>query len=43
MKKSIQLSLDNADFSDKKILIVKTKWNEEIIEPMVEDLSLIHI
>ena len=37
MKKNIQLSLDNSDFSDKKILIVKTKWNEEIIEPMVED------
>ena len=37
MKKSIQLDLDNSDFSDKKILIVKTKWNEEIIEPMVED------
>ena len=37
MKKSIQLNLDNADLSDKKILVVKTKWNEEIIEPMVED------
>ena len=37
MKKNIQLSLDNSDFSDKKILIVKTKWNEEIIEPMVKD------
>ena len=37
MKKSIKLNLNNADFSDKKILVVQTKWNEEIIEPMVED------
>ena len=37
MKKSIKLNLDNANFSNKKILIVQTKWNEEIIEPMVED------
>ena len=37
MKKSIKLNLDNANFSDKKILVVQTKWNDEIIEPMVED------
>ena len=37
MKKSIKLNLDNADFSNKKILVVQTKWNDEIIEPMVED------
>ena len=37
MKKSIKLNLDNANFSNKKILVVQTKWNDEIIEPMVED------
>ena len=37
MKKNIQLNLNNADFSDKKILVIQTKWNDEIIEPMVED------
>ena len=37
MKKSVKLNLDNANFSNKKILVVQTKWNDEIIEPMVED------
>ena len=37
MKKKHTTRFGQFRFLNKKILIVKTKWNDEIIEPMVED------
>ena len=37
MKKNIDLSLRQNDYANKRILIISTKWNEEIIQPMLDD------
>ena len=37
MKKNIDLSLRQNDYANKKILIISTKWNEEIIQQMLDD------
>jgi len=39
MKKVLDLSVKKSDYSDLNILVVKTKWNEEVIEKMVDDCS----
>ena len=39
MKKVLNLSVKKNDYSNTNILVVKTKWNEEIIEPMIDDCS----
>ena len=37
MKKNIDLSLRQNDYANKRILIISTKCNEEIIQPMLDD------
>ena len=39
MKKVLDLSLKKSDYSNTNILVVKTKWNEETIQPMIDDCS----
>ena len=39
MKKVLDLVLKKSDYSNSNILIVKTKWNEEVIQPMLDDCS----
>ena len=39
MKKVVDLSVKKSDYSNLNILVVKTKWNEEVIEKMVDDCS----
>ena len=39
MKKVLNLSVKKNNYSNTNILVVKTKWNEEIIEPMIDDCS----
>ena len=37
MKKNINLDLQKKDYSESKVLIVSTKWNEEVIQSMLDD------
>ena len=37
MKKNINLDLQKKDYSESKVLIISTKWNEEIIQSMLDD------
>ena len=39
MKKVLDLSVKKSDYSKVNILVVKTKWNEEVIKKMVDDCS----
>mgnify|MGYP001359187369 CR=1 FL=1 len=39
MKKVLNLSVKKNNYSNTNILVVKTKWNEKIIEPMIDDCS----
>ena len=39
MKKVLDLNVKKSDYSNVNILVVKTKWNEEVIEKMVDDCS----
>ena len=39
MKKVLDLSIKKSDYSNTNILVVKTKWNEETIQPMIDDCS----
>ena len=39
MKKVLDLSLKKSNYSNTNILVVKTKWNEETIQPMIDDCS----
>ena len=36
-KESLDIKLYREDYSKKKIVIISTHWNAEIIEPMVKD------
>ena len=37
MKKNINLDLQKSDYSESKVLIISTKWNEEVIQSMLDD------
>ena len=37
MKKNINLDLQKSDYSESKVLIISTKWNEEVIDSMLDD------
>ena len=37
MKKNINLDLQKSDYSESKVLIIRTKWNEEVIQSMLDD------
>ena len=37
MKKNINLDLQKNDYSESKVLIISTKWNEEVIQSMLDD------
>ena len=37
MKKNINLDLQKSDYSELKVLIISTKWNEEVINSMLDD------
>jgi len=37
MKKNINLDLQKKDYSESKVLIISTKWNEEVIQSMLDD------
>lgn len=37
MKKNINLDLQKNDYSETKVLVISTKWNEEIIKSMLDD------
>ena len=39
MKKVLDLSVKKSDYSNVNILVIKTKWNEGVIEKMVDDCS----
>ena len=39
MKKVLTLSVKKSDYSNVNILVIKTKWNEGVIEKMVDDCS----
>ena len=43
MKKVLDLSVKKSDYSNVNILVVKTKWNEEVIKKMVDDCSEVFI
>ena len=36
-KDPLEINLFREDYSEKKIVIINTHWNAEIIQPMVED------
>ena len=36
-KEPLEINLFREDYSEKKIVIINTHWNAEIIQPMVED------
>ena len=36
-KESLDIKLYREDYSKKKIVIINTHWNAEIIKPMVQD------
>ena len=37
MKKNINLDLQKSDYSESKVFIISTKWNEEVIQSMIDD------
>ena len=39
MKKNINLDLQKSDYSESKVLIISTKWNEEVIQSMLDGLQ----
>ena len=39
MKKVLDLNVKKSDYSNVNILVIKTKWNEGVIEKMVDDCS----
>ena len=40
MKKNINLDLQKNNYSESKVLIISTKWNEEVIQSMLDDTIL---